>query len=74
MNTIQKMILIPVAIVFNVILQVSLMWVLTFFLAFVFDTTIHDVACSPMVLIYVIGVIGIVASSINIGEYIFKKE
>jgi hypothetical protein len=73
MSTIKKMMLMPIVVVFNIILNVSLMWLLTFFLAYVFDTTINSVACSPMIIIYVIGVVGIIASTIHILQYIDTK-
>jgi hypothetical protein len=72
MNIYLKSILYPVAVLSIFVIVIILDYLLTFFFSLVFNTTIGNVANSPMVVIYVISVIYILYASINVCQSIEK--
>ena len=73
MNTIQKTLLYPIVATAIIILVTCLNWLLTAFFSFVFDTTLNDVACSPMVLVYLVSSLGTLYMIVNCFQYIDEK-
>ncbi len=70
MNTLQKTMLYPIAGLIIIILMTSMNWLLTAFFSIIFDTTINNVACSPMVIIYGISFIATMYMIVNCCIYI----
>jgi hypothetical protein len=73
MNTIQKTFLYPIISLAIIVLMVSINWLLTAFLSVIFNSTINDVAASPIILIYVLSFIATVFMIINCCEYIDRQ-
>jgi hypothetical protein len=73
MNIYLKSILYPLAVLSIFVIVIILDYLLTFFFSLVFNTTIGNVANSPMVIIYVISVIYILYASINVCESIYEQ-
>ena len=73
MNTLQKTMLYPIAGLIIIVLMTSLNWLLTAFFSIIFDTTINNVACSPIVIIYGASFIGTIYMVVNCCIYIDEK-
>lgn len=73
MNELQKTILYPIIATAIIILITCLDWVLTAFFAFIFDTTLSNIALSPMILIYIVSAITTAYMVITCCEYINEK-
>jgi|694.fasta_scaffold01165_36 hypothetical protein len=73
MNIYLKSILYPLAVLSIFVIVIILDYLLTFFFSLVFNTTIGNVANSPMVIIYVISVIYILYASINVCQSIYEQ-
>ena len=70
MNTLQKIMLYPIAGFIIIILMTSMNWLLTAFFSVIFDTTINNVACSPMVILYAVSFISTTYMIVNCCMYI----
>lgn len=53
MNPLKKLFLYPIVVTAIIMLVILCNWLLTAFFAWIFDTTINDVALSPIILLYV---------------------
>ena len=53
MNPLKKLVLYPIVITAIIMLVTLCNWLLTAFFALVFDTTINNVASSPIILLYI---------------------
>ena len=73
MNTLQKTMLYPIAGLIIIVLMTSLNWLLTAFFSVIFDTTINNIACSPMVILYAASFIGTIYMVVNCCIYIDEK-
>lgn len=73
MNTLQKIMLYPIAGFIIIILMTSMNWLLTAFFSVIFDTTINNVACSPMVILYAVSFISTTYMIVNCCMYIDDK-
>lgn len=73
MNKLQKSLLYPIVIVGIIMLITCLDWLLTAFFAVIFSTTMNNIACSPMVLLYVLSLFGMIYTIINCCQYIDEK-
>lgn len=73
MNTLQKIMLYPIAGFIIIILMTSMNWLLTAFFSIIFDTTINNVACSPMVILYAVSFISTTYMIVNCCMYIDDK-
>lgn len=73
MNTLQKIMLYPIAGFIIIVLMTSMNWLLTAFFAIIFDTTINNVACSPMVILYAVSFISTTYMIVNCCMYIDDK-
>ena len=74
MNQIQKTFLYPLVSTAIIIVISLLNWVLTLFFALLFDTTIHKVTNSPMIIIYIVSFVVTIYSIVNVCQYIQNKE
>jgi len=70
MNTLKKIMLYPIAGFIIIVLMTSMNWLLTAFFSIIFDTTINNIACSPMVIIYGISFIATMYMIVNCCIYI----
>jgi hypothetical protein len=73
MNIYLKSILYPLAVLSIFVIVIILDYLLTFFFSLVFNTTIGNVANSPMVIIYIISAIYILYASINVCQSIYEQ-
>ena len=73
MNTLQKIMLYPIAGFIIIILMTSMNWLLTAFFSVIFNTTINNVACSPMVILYAVSFISTTYMIVNCCMYIDDK-
>jgi hypothetical protein len=72
MNPFLKSILYPVAVLSIFTVVIILDYMLTFIFSLVFNTTVGNVANSPIVVIYIISVIYILYASVNVCQSIEK--
>lgn len=73
MNPLKKLALYPVVITVVIILITSCNWLVTAFFALIFDTTLHDVANSPIILLYAVSIIASIYMSVSACQYIDER-
>lgn len=73
MNPLKKLVLYPVAITVIIILITSCNWLITAFFALVFNTTLKDVANSPIILLYAVSIIASIYMSVSACQYIDEE-
>lgn len=73
MNPLKKLVLYPIVITAIIILITSCNLLLTAFFALIFDTTINNVALSPIILLYVVSGVAIMHLCVSACQYIDEK-
>ena len=66
----KKIILYPIVVTVIIILVIACNWCITAFLALVFQTTISNVALSPIILFYVVSGVASLYLSVSACQYI----
>ncbi|HEY8362195.1 MAG TPA: hypothetical protein VIK77_04855 [Tissierellaceae bacterium] len=70
MHPLKKLFLYPIAITAIIVLVTLCNWLLTAFFAWIFDTTMDNVASSPFVLIYIISTLSTLYLCIYACKYV----
>jgi len=70
MNPLKKLVLYPIVITAIIMLVTLCNWLLTAFFALVFDTTIDNVASSPIILLYIVSSVAILYLCVSACQYI----
>lgn len=73
MNPLKKLVLYPIVITAIIALITSCNWLLTAFFALIFDTTINNVALSPIVLLYIVSGVATLYLCVLACQYIDTK-
>jgi uncharacterized protein with PQ loop repeat len=73
MNALKKTFLFPIVITAIIVVNTCLCWLLTAFFAKIFSVEIGVAADSPMVLIYIIALIGSIYTIVYACQYIDEK-
>lgn len=73
MNFLKKLALYPIVITFIIMLVTLCNWLLTAFFALIFDTTINNVALSPIILLYIGSVVATLYLCISACNYINEE-
>lgn len=73
MNPLKKLVLYPIVITAIIMLVTSCNWLLTAFFALIFDTTMNNVATSPIILLYIISGVATLYLCVTICQYIDEK-
>ena len=73
MNPLKKLVLYPVVITAFIMLVALCNWLLTAFFAWIFDTTMNNVALSPFVLLYVVSGFSTLYLCVTACKYIDEK-
>lgn len=69
----KKVVLYPLAVTAIIIVVIACNWCITAFLALVLETTRENVACSPIIVLYIISLFGIIFLSTKACEEIDCK-
>ncbi len=69
----KKIILYPIVVTAIIILGIACNWCITAFLALVFQTTINDVAFSPIIVFYIVSGVATLYLSVSACQYIDEK-
>lgn len=70
MNPLKKLVLYPIVTTAIIMLITLCNWLLTAFFALIFDTTINNVALSPIILLYIVSGIATFYLCVSACEYI----
>lgn len=73
MNPLKKLALYPIVLTAIIILIASCNWLITAFFALIFDTTMNNVACSPIILLYMASGIATLYLCVSACQYIDEK-
>lgn len=73
MNPLKKLVLYPIVTTAIIMLITLCNWLLTAFFALIFDTTINNVALSPIILLYIVSGIATLYLSVSACEYIDEE-
>lgn len=73
MNPLKKLALYPVVITGIILLITSCNWLVTAFFALVLNTTMHNVANSPMILLYAVSIIASIYMCVSACQFIDEE-
>lgn len=73
MNPLKKLVLYPIVTTAIIMLITLCNWLLTAFFALIFDTTINNVALSPIILLYIVSSVATLYLCVSACEYIDEK-
>ena len=73
MNPLKKLVLYPIVTTAIIMLITLCNWLLTAFFALIFDTTINNVALSPIILLYVVSSIATLYLCVSACQYIDEE-
>ena len=70
MNPLKKLVLYPIVTTAIIMLITLCNWLLTAFFALIFDTTINNVALSPIILLYIVSSVATLYLCVSACQYI----
>jgi len=70
MNPLKKLVLYPIVTTAIIMLVTLCNWLLTAFFALIFDTTINNVALSPIILLYIVSSVATLSLCVSACDYI----
>jgi energy-converting hydrogenase Eha subunit C len=73
MNPLKKLVLYPIVTTAIIMLITLCNWLLTAFFAWIFDTTINNVALSPIILLYIVSSVATLYLCVLACEYIDEQ-
>lgn len=73
MNPLKKLVLYPIVTTAIIMLITLCNWLLTAFFALIFDTTINNVALSPIILLYVVSGVSTLYLCVSACQYIDEQ-
>ena len=73
MNPLKKLVLYPIVTTAIIMLITLCNWLLTAFFALIFDTTINNVALSPIILLYIVSSVATLYLCVLACEYIYEE-